>query len=80
VRAFFTIDSFARHVVDPVGAGDALLAYATLGLVATRSPVIASVLASMAAGVACEHDGNTPVTPSQVLEKINATQKRVQFA
>lgn len=80
VRSFFTIDSFASHVVDPVGAGDALLAYATLGLTATGNPVIASVLASMAAGVACEHDGNTPVTPAQVLEKINAVEKRVQFA
>jgi rfaE bifunctional protein kinase chain/domain len=80
VRSFFTIDSFAGQVVDPVGAGDALLAYSTLGLTATGNPVIASVLASMAAGVACEHDGNTPVTPAQVLEKINAVEKRVQFA
>ena len=80
VRSFFTIDSFAGQVVDPVGAGDALLAYATLGLAATGSPVIASVLASMAAGVACEHDGNTPITPEQVVGKINAVEKRVQFA
>jgi rfaE bifunctional protein kinase chain/domain len=80
VRSFFTIDSFAGQVVDPVGAGDALLAYSTLGLTATGNPVIASVLASMAAGVACEHDGNTPVTPAQVLEKINTIEKRVQFA
>lgn len=80
VRSFFTIDSFAGQVVDPVGAGDALLAYATLGLAATGSPVIASVLASMAAGVACEHDGNTPVTTVQVLQKLNAVEKRVQFA
>jgi hypothetical protein len=34
----------------------------------------------MAAGVACEHDGNTPVTPAQVLDKIKAVEKRVQFA
>ena len=50
VRSFFTIDSFAGHVVDPVGAGDALLAYATLSLRASGSPVIASILATMAAG------------------------------
>ena len=37
VRSFFTIDSFAGHVVDPVGAGDALLAYATLGLTSPRA-------------------------------------------
>ena len=30
--SFFSIDSFAKHVTDPVGAGDALLAYATLSL------------------------------------------------
>ena len=80
VRAFFTIDAFADHVVDPVGAGDALLAYATLSLRATGSPVIASILATMAAGVACEHDGNTPVTPEQVLGKLAAIEKQVEYA
>ena len=80
VRAFFTVDAFAEHVVDPVGAGDALLAYATLSLRATGSPVIASILATMAAGVACEHDGNTPVTPEQVLAKIAAVEKHVEYA
>ena len=80
VRAFFTIDAFVDHVVDPVGAGDALLSYATLALRATGSPVIASILATMAAGVACEHDGNTPVTPEQVLGKLAMIEKRVQYA
>lgn len=80
VRAFFTIDAFADPVVDPMGAGDALLAYATLSLRATGNPVIASILATMAAGVACEHDGNTPVTPEQVLSKLAAVEKRIQYA
>jgi sugar/nucleoside kinase (ribokinase family) len=80
VRAFFTIDAFADPVVDPVGAGDALLAYATLSLRATGNPVTASILATMAAGVACEHDGNTPVTPEQVLAKLAVVEKRVQYA
>ena len=79
-RAFFVIDSFAGNVVDPVGAGDALLAYATLSLVATKSPVIASILGSMAAAVACEHEGNNPVTPEDVLKKLNAVERRVQYA
>jgi len=80
VRAFFQIDSFAGHVVDPSGAGDALLAYATVSLAATGNCVTASILASMAAAAACEHDGNTPVTPSQLLEKITAVEKRLQYA
>src|SRR5262249_24402148 len=61
VRAIFTLDSFADDVVDPVGAGDALLAYATLALVAGQGPVVASILGSIAAGIACEHDGNWQV-------------------
>ena len=80
VRAFFTIDAFAEPVVDPVGAGDALLSYATLSLRATGNPVISSILATMAAGVACEHDGNTPVTPEQVLAKLAVIEKRIQYA
>jgi rfaE bifunctional protein kinase chain/domain len=79
VRSFFTIDSFADVVVDPVGAGDALLAYATLSLVATQSNVIASILGSMAAAVACEHEGNNPVSPEAVLKKIQAVEQAVQY-
>ena len=78
-RAFFAIDSFAEKVVDAVGAGDALLAYATLALVATRNDVIASILGNIAAGVECEHDGNWPVTPELVVKKIDALEKRARY-
>src|SRR5205085_8430388 len=40
VRSFFTVDTFVDKVVDAVGAGDALLSYATLSMVATKSNVI----------------------------------------
>lgn len=78
-RAFFTIDSFVGRVVDAVGAGDALLAYATLSLVTSQSIVLASILGSMAAAVACEVDGNNPVAPEDVLKKLNVTEKQVQY-
>jgi rfaE bifunctional protein kinase chain/domain/rfaE bifunctional protein nucleotidyltransferase chain/domain len=78
-RAFFNIETFAGHVVDAVGAGDALLAYATLALIATKNDVIASILGNMAAGVECEHDGNWPVTPELVLKKIDAIEKQVNY-
>ena len=78
-RAFFTMESFADRVVDAVGAGDALLAYATLAMVATKNDVIASILGNMAAGIECEHDGNVPVTPAQVLKKIDAVEKQTQY-
>ena len=79
VRSFFTVDSFAERVVDAVGSGDALLAYATLSLVATRSPLIASILGSVAAGVACEHEGNIPVSPKDILAKLDSVEKKMKF-
>jgi len=79
VRSFFTIDSFVDRLVDPVGAGDAMLAYATLALVRTKSSVIASILGSMAAAAACEHEGNAPVSPEDVLKKIDAVEKHAQY-
>jgi len=80
VRSFFGIDSFAVNVVDPVGAGDALLAYATLGLIATRSVAIASILGTMAAAVACEHEGNRPVAPEAVLQKLHAVEQQARYS
>ena len=74
-RAFFTIESFADRVVDALGAGDALLAYATLAKVADGSEVVASILGCMAAGLECEKDGNIPITKADVLRKIDAVEK-----
>lgn len=79
LRAFFNVDTFAGRVVDAVGAGDALLAYATLAMVATKNEVIASILGNMAAGVECEHEGNWPVTPNSVMSKIDAIEKQVKY-
>jgi rfaE bifunctional protein kinase chain/domain len=78
-RAFFVVDSFADRVVDAVGAGDALLAYATLAQVVTRNDVIAAILGNMAAGVECEHDGNWPVTPELVIKKIDKLEAQVRY-
>jgi rfaE bifunctional protein kinase chain/domain/rfaE bifunctional protein nucleotidyltransferase chain/domain len=78
-RAFFSIETFADKVVDAVGAGDALLAYATLAMVATKNDVVASILGNMAAGIACEHEGNMPVTPDQLRKKIDAIEKHARY-
>ena len=71
--------SFADKVIDPVGAGDALLSYATLAMVATKNEVIASILGAMAAGIECEHDGNIPVTPKDILAKIDHVERQVRY-
>jgi rfaE bifunctional protein kinase chain/domain len=77
--SFFVVDSYADHVVDAVGAGDALLAYATLAMLATGDAVTATILGSMAAAVECEADGNVPVTPGDVAAKIDLIDKRARY-
>jgi hypothetical protein len=62
-----------------VGAGDALLAYATLAKMATGSDAIATILGSMAAACECELDGNIPVTPADVRAKIDAVERQANY-
>jgi bifunctional ADP-heptose synthase (sugar kinase/adenylyltransferase) len=78
-RSFFVVDSFANKVIDAVGAGDALLAYATLSLLTDESEVAASVLGSMAAALECECDGNIPIGRSDLLGRIDMVEKQARF-
>jgi rfaE bifunctional protein kinase chain/domain len=73
--SFIVMDSFAQHVVDPVGAGDALIAYSTLAMLATSNPIIASIIGNIAAGCECEHDGNIPIGVGEVKNKLDTIQK-----
>ena len=79
LRSFFVVDSFVQRVVDAVGAGDALLAYATLSMLADESEVAASVLGSMAAALECELDGNIPISRADLFGRIDAVEKRSRF-
>ena len=75
--SFFVVDSFVDTLVDAVGAGDALLAYATLAMVSGANPVVATILGSLAAACECECDGNIPVAPADVINKIYDIEHRV---
>lgn len=71
-RTVIALDSFVDHVVDAVGAGDALLSYATLALVATGgNEAVASILGSIAAALEVEADGNHPITVAAMLKRID---------
>jgi rfaE bifunctional protein kinase chain/domain len=78
-REFFPVDSFVDHLVDPIGAGDALLSYASLALVATGDLVTAAILGSLGAAVACERQGNATVTQQELRDKIDAVQKLARY-
>ena len=73
----YSIDSFAGDVRDAVGAGDALLAYATLSMLATKSLPIACIIGSIAAACECEFDGNAPITPEVVVAKLEQIEKMI---
>jgi rfaE bifunctional protein kinase chain/domain len=75
--SFFVIDSFVDRLVDAVGAGDALLAYATLAMLAERDAAIATILGTMAAAVECECDGNIPVTADDLRSKIDSIERQM---
>jgi rfaE bifunctional protein kinase chain/domain len=79
VRSFFTVDPFTEKVVDAVGAGDALLAYATVALRATGNPVIASILGTVSACLACERDGNHPIDPADVHKRLDHIEKLARY-
>ncbi len=79
LESFAVVDTFVDRVVDAVGAGDALLAYATLAKLATGSDAIATILGSMAAACECEVDGNVPVTPQDVGRKIAMVERQASY-
>jgi cytidyltransferase-like protein len=79
LAGWFQLDSFSTSAIDPVGAGDALLAYATLALKVSGSPEQAAILGSVAAACECEVDGNVPVSRDQVLARIDAIERATNF-
>jgi rfaE bifunctional protein kinase chain/domain len=79
LRGFFVVDSFVERVVDAVGAGDALLAYATLAMAVDGSEVAATILGSVAAALECEIDGNLPVSRSAIAHRLDALEKHANY-
>jgi bifunctional ADP-heptose synthase (sugar kinase/adenylyltransferase) len=77
--SFAVVDSFVDRVVDAVGAGDALLAYATLAMLETGKDTLATILGSLAAACECECDGNIPVTPDDVRRKIDVIERQAAY-
>jgi bifunctional ADP-heptose synthase (sugar kinase/adenylyltransferase) len=64
------VPALATHSVDPLGAGDALLAVASLTLAVGGSLQAAALLGSLAAAVEVQSIGNVPITNEQLSEAI----------
>jgi bifunctional ADP-heptose synthase (sugar kinase/adenylyltransferase) len=77
--SFFVVDSFVDRLIDGVGAGDALLAYATLSMLASKCELTATIIGTMAAACECEKDGNIPINIEDVHRKLDAVEREVKF-
>jgi rfaE bifunctional protein kinase chain/domain len=74
-----SLDSFTENPIDPVGAGDALMAYAALTLKVTGSLPMASIIGSIAAACESDLDGNIPIKRSQIIEKLDSLKKSMGY-
>ena len=75
----FSIGAFTKSVVDPVGSGDALLAYSSLVLKKSKSLIKSSIIGSFAAACACEIEGNKPISYKNIIDKIKEIQKDIEY-
>jgi rfaE bifunctional protein kinase chain/domain len=75
----FYVSSFANKVADAVGTGDALLAYSTLAMISSKSLAVSIIIGSIAAACKCESQGNSPITPKEVIEKIKNIEKLTKY-
>ena len=71
----FVLPSLTKKVIDPVGAGDALLSFTTICFLSKMSLAKSSIIGSLAASIACEYDGNKSVSIKDVLLKLEELEK-----
>jgi rfaE bifunctional protein kinase chain/domain/rfaE bifunctional protein nucleotidyltransferase chain/domain len=76
---YFSLDSFAGEVIDPIGSGDALLAYSSLSLYNTRSLIISGIIGSLAAASECESEGNIPISINLIEKKLEEIMKKIKY-
>lgn len=76
----FSVESFCNNLVDPVGAGDALLAYSSLTYISTKSIICSSIIGNIAASIECERDGNIPITSEDILKRLDEIEKKTKYS
>jgi len=78
-KDFFVVESFVENLIDAIGAGDAMLAAASLSFLNSRNILISSILGNIASAIACEVEGNVPVSPEAIISKIKLLKEKSYF-
>ena len=71
-KGIFSLPALTNLATDPVGAGDALIAYSAVTLFLTGSIQSAHLIGATAASLACEVEGNRPIAISSVFERLRS--------
>ena len=66
----YLLPSMVSKLVDPIGSGDALLAYSSLAFAITKCHARAGLIGTIAAACKIEVQGNMPVKKKDVINKI----------
>jgi rfaE bifunctional protein kinase chain/domain/rfaE bifunctional protein nucleotidyltransferase chain/domain len=77
LRSFFALDSFTESVVDPVGAGDAMLAYSTLSFLSTKNILVSAIIGLVAASLECEYEGNIPIKSIEIKNRLKSIEANI---
>jgi rfaE bifunctional protein kinase chain/domain len=75
-KDFFPLDSFVSNKIDTIGAGDAYLAATTVFYTYTKNIVISSIIGNFAAAIACQQEGNIPISRDKIISFINSLNLR----
>lgn len=67
---FFTQPAYLRKISDVSGAGDTVIAVATLCLLSRLTPQQTAQISNLAGGIVCEYAGVTPIPMQQLLDEI----------
>jgi len=71
-NGIFSLPALTNLTIDPVGAGDALLAYSAVTLYLAGDINSANLVGATAASLACEAEGNVPIAISSVFERLRS--------
>ena len=66
----FFIPAHLRNITDVSGAGDTVIAVATLCLVAGASPAEIAAISNIAGGLVCEHPGVVSIEKDKLLTEV----------
>jgi rfaE bifunctional protein kinase chain/domain len=67
--AYKIVPAHIRNIADVSGAGDTVIAVASLVYAATKDPVLTAELANLAGGLVCEEVGTAAINPAILIEE-----------